>query len=210
MPQIAVRLGCSAATICHALHGFGIPVRARGAAPQPSAAAALYEDPEWLQQRYIDEGLGTPQIAALAGCSATTICAWSHRHGIPVRTRAEAIKAAWARGDFDNVFQSPTTIEIAVAGALDVLGYAYTPEYRPLDYSRPYDFYVFPDVLIEVQGDYWHNLPGKAEGDAEKAEWARGQGFVLVELWETDIREAMAADTMVDFVKSRIEAGLGG
>ena len=120
--------------------------------------------------------------------------------------KSGAAKAAWARGDFDGVFQSPTTIEIAVVQALEALGVAHECEYRPPGYTRIYDVLVYPDILIEVQGDYWHTKDGTPERDAEKAAWARGQGFVVIELWGHDIREAEAAGTMADFVRGHIEA----
>jgi len=123
------------------------------------------------------------------------------------RKISDAMRTAWARGVFDGAFQSPTTIEGAVVQALEALGVEHESEYRPPGYSRVYDVLVYPDILIEVQGDYWHTRPGAPERDAEKAEWARGQGFVLVELWGHDIRAAMAAGTMVAFVKSHIDAG---
>jgi len=140
--------------------------------------------------------------------SDATRAAWAHGvYTDEVRQKqSDAAKTRWARGDFDGMFESPTTIEIAVVQALEALGLAHECEYRPPGYSRTYDMLVYPDLLIEVQGDYWHNLPGRAEHDIEKAVWARGQGFVLVELWEADIREAMAAETIADFVRERIEA----
>ena len=299
----------------------------------------LYQDPEWLHQKYIGEGLSTYQMGCLAECDRNTISRWLRRHGIPIRTISEAtrracadpakrqkmsetmraarargsfvsaeyyqkmsevakarwenpeyrqkvstavvtawgrgdfdgvftpehrqrlgaaskaswqrgdfdgaftperrqklsdtttaawargdfdgaftdevrekqrdaMKTRWARGDFDGMFESPTTIEIAVVQALEALGLAHECEYRPPGYTCVYDVLVYPDILIEVQGDYWHTLPGRAEHDAEKAEWACGQGFMLVELWEADIREAMAADAMADFVRSQIQTAV--
>ena len=234
--QVASLAGCDKDTVGVWLRRHGIPIRTRSEAAIRLAVAKIgaamrpYRNPGWLRQHYIDEGLSTAQMAKLAGCTSGTINNWLRRRGIPVRTLSEAGRASWERGDFDGeeyrqkmsaameaawargawdgAFQSPTTIEIAVAQALDVLGYAYTSEYRPTGYSRPYDFYVFPDLLLEAQGDYFHTLPDAPERDAEKAEWARSHGFILIAFWEHDIREAVAAGTMADFVKSRIEAAI--
>ena len=176
-------------------------VRARYADPEyrqkmGEALKARSADPEW-HQKLSDAS----RVSHARG-------AYDDVYTDPERRRkqGDAMKAAWARGDFDGVFQSPTTIELAVVQALNALGLTHECEYRPPGYTCVYDVLVYPDILIEVQGDYWHTLPGRAERDAEKAAWARGQGFVVIELWGHDIREAMAAGTMADFVRGHIEA----
>lgn len=106
------------------------------------------------------------------------------------RQRAEIMKAAWERGAFDDVFQSPTGIELQIGTALDIMGIEHEPQYRPDGYSRVYDEFVPPDILIEVNGDYFHSeehFPGITQRDAEKARWARENGFKLVVVWEHEI-----------------------
>lgn len=104
---------------------------------------------------------------------------------------SEAVSRAHKRGDFDGVFQSPTSIELEVAAALDIMGIEHIPQYRPDDYSRPFDEFVPPHTLIEVQGDYWHGpkRPEHQKRDAEKAQWAEDNGYKLIEIWEHEIKE---------------------
>lgn len=47
------------------------------------------------------------------------------------KKHSEATKAAWVRGCYDGVFQSPTTIEIETAVALDIMGIEHVGQYRP-------------------------------------------------------------------------------
>jgi hypothetical protein len=103
-------------------------------------------------------------------------------------------KKRWESGTYDGVFQSPTSIEIATAEALTGFELIYKQEYRPDDYSRPFDFLVGENLLIEVQGDYWHNRPGARERDAEKAQWAQENGYQLVEFWEYEIHDMGATE----------------
>jgi G:T-mismatch repair DNA endonuclease (very short patch repair protein) len=98
-------------------------------------------------------------------------------------------EAQWARGDMDGVFQSPTSIELKVSAALDICGIEHQPQYRPDGYSRVYDEFIPPNILIEVHGDYWHNLEGAKQRDAEKAAWAKKHGYHLVIIWEHEIEE---------------------
>ena len=107
------------------------------------------------------------------------------------RKQSVVMKTRWARGDFDGVFQSPTSIELQIAAALDIMGIEHQPQYRPDGYSCTYDEFVPPNTLIEVQGDYWHGpkQPGQQKRDAEKAQWAKENGFELIAIWEYEIKE---------------------
>lgn len=107
------------------------------------------------------------------------------------RKQSEATKARWERGDMDDIFQSPTSIELQVAAALDIMGIEHTPQYRPEGYSCIFDEFVLPNILIEVQGDYWHGdqCPDNQRRDAEKAQWAKDNDFELIEIWEHEIKE---------------------
>lgn len=99
------------------------------------------------------------------------------------------VKRLREEGHYDGVFQSPASIEIETADAMDELGLEYDQEYRPDGYSRPFDFLVGDNVLVEVQGDYWHTLPGARGRDAEKACWAKNNGYKIVEIWEHEIND---------------------
>lgn len=118
--------------------------------------------------------------------------------------RCEAMLMRWERGDFDGIFQSPTSIEIAVAVALDNLSIEHESQYRPASTRWPFDEFVPPNILIELQGDYWHgnDFPDHQERDAEKAQWAKDNGYCLVVIWEHEIKEHGAPSLIVDRVMS--------
>ena len=80
----------------------GISARDNRAAQLAHTAGKLYRDKEWLEQRYVKEGLNLAQIAGVADCSVETIRTWLKRHGIPVRGYAEVTKIRWDRGEFDS------------------------------------------------------------------------------------------------------------
>lgn len=77
-------------------------------------------------------------------------------------------------------------------------------EYQHLFYAKPikgfYDFYLPKyNILIEVDGDFWHCNPKKfpsseyitqqknLKRDQEKNEWAKSNGYKLLRFWEDDI-----------------------
>ena len=104
---------------------------------------------------------------------------------------SEKKRQNWADGIYDNVFQPPTSIELQVAAALDILGIEHQPQYRPDGYGCVYDEFVPPATLIEVHGDYWHgdSRPDIQKRDAAKAQWAADNGFNLIVIWEHEINE---------------------
>ena len=118
------------------------------------------------------------------------------------RLISEAQKKNWANGIYDSVFQSPTSIELQVAAALDIMGIEHQPQYRPDGYSCVYDEFVPPATLIEIHGDYWHGdqQPENQKRDAEKAQWAADNGFDLVTIWEHELKEQGAWSLTIERV----------
>lgn len=105
------------------------------------------------------------------------------------RKISESKKKAWAEGVYDGVFKSPSKPELAIAEALDNLGIDYETQYRLEGDGRPFDFYLPPATLIEVDGIYWHSLPGRPEQDAAKTALAEERGYRLVRVTDVEIRE---------------------
>lgn len=48
-----------------------------------------HRDPEWLRERYWDEGMSLREIASKAGVSVTTVAGHMERHGIERRSSAD-------------------------------------------------------------------------------------------------------------------------
>lgn len=85
---------------------------------------------------------------------------------------------------------------------LDKLGVKYIQQFEAKSIGRFYDFYL-PEsqVLIEVDGSYWHSDPRIYEKpmnviqkrnkrvDKIKDVWALANGYVLIRIWESDIRK---------------------
>lgn len=46
-----------------------------------------YQDKDWLEQRYVYDGLPTTEIADLCDCTPRTVSRWLNRHGIETRNR---------------------------------------------------------------------------------------------------------------------------
>lgn len=86
---------------------------------------------------------------------------------------------------------------------LDKLGVEYQYQFEAKDIGRFYDFYLpKSNLLIEIDGDYWHgnreiyeekDLKGfqirAQKVDEYKNKWALMHGIPIVRIWEHDIRK---------------------
>ena len=57
-----------------------------------------YKNKEWLEQKYVNEGLSTLKIAELCGANFRTIWSWLKRFDIEIRTLSEARRLRPASG----------------------------------------------------------------------------------------------------------------
>lgn len=85
---------------------------------------------------------------------------------------------------------------------LDKLEIEYFQQFEAKSIGRFYDFYLPKhNVLLEIDGDYWHKNPTiyespinaiqkrNARVDKLKDKWALMNGFVLIRIWESDIKK---------------------
>lgn len=112
-------------------------------------------------------------IAKKYGSTATTVSSW--RKGL--------------YGDTFSSYYNPSLSKSALEMEFELLLYslkiAFIPEYR-VD-GMEFDYYIGHDILIELQGDYWHK--GKEGKDEKKAEAARSKGYIVIQIPEQDFYE---------------------
>lgn len=94
----------------------------------------------------------------------------------------ENIKAMHAATGTDK----PTSIEIAIHQVLDKLEIKY--EVHKVIDNLTVDIYI-PELnlVVECDGNYWHNLPEQKHADIRRDYWLRSQGFKVIRIWEKDI-----------------------
>jgi G:T-mismatch repair DNA endonuclease (very short patch repair protein) len=62
-------------------------------------------------------------------------------------------------------------------------------------------------VIIRVNGDYWHTLPGAAQRDAMQEARLSSQGYLVVDLWEQALYEAWDNHNLRPFVEQAVLNG---
>lgn len=162
------------------------------------ATKRAFQDPE-TRQRIINastKGKNTPEAKKRFSEAAKRrmadpeikrriLAKWHHS---PKR-KAERIEVARRAGIASILKQAKenTSIEKAVAEVLQQLRIEYVAQ-KPLG---PFvvDFFIpKAKLVIECDGDYWHNLPEMKERDKRKDGWLRKQGVRIVRIWEHDIK----------------------
>jgi len=89
---------------------------------------------------------------------------------------------AHVRGDFNGVYQSPTTPELAIMAILGEMNIKYEFNTFTLG-SYTYDFYLPQHAaLIEYDGAYWHSLAKAKRNDAIKDQLALQNALMLIRI----------------------------
>jgi hypothetical protein len=81
--------------------------------------------------------------------------------------------------------KGPTSIECAAMAALDALDIPYEPQ--KVIGRCVVDIFIAPNIVLELDGKYWHNLPGAKERDARRDAWLQSRGYVVLRLGEDDL-----------------------
>jgi G:T-mismatch repair DNA endonuclease (very short patch repair protein) len=113
-----------------------------------------------------------------------------------------------------NGFQIVSKLEKTFMGILNSIGIEYHTQFYVSEIPALYDFKIKgKNILIEVDGDYWHCKPGtkfevpqydsqfsNIKNDKIKTEWAESNGYTLLRFWESDIE-----NDRLQIVKTLIE-----
>lgn len=92
-----------------------------------------------------------------------------------------------------NIKYEATSIEVAMAVELERRGIEYIDQYNLGD-KFSLDFYIPKyNVVIECDGDYWHNIPEVVIRDRSKNAYIKACGHSLYRFWEHEINENVAA-----------------
>ena len=99
-----------------------------------------------------------------------------------------------------NTFLCKSIPEIEVENILEELDLAYIYEKKVLNWKV--DYYLGQKTIIEVQGEYWHNLVKVKEKDERKFKELRNNGYTIIEIWDNELFDK-------DKIKTKILSQLG-
>jgi len=111
---------------------------------------------------------------------------------------------------FDKMPVKFTTIELKIQKYLTELKIKFIPHkfISDIEYKYPSDIFV-PEynLIIECDGDYWHNYPNGNKRDKIRTEQMALAGYIVLRIWEWGIRSLELEDfkMMMENVKKSYE-----
>lgn len=141
-------------------------------------------DPTWRNEfgRRVSEGM-TPEIRKQI--SKRVKREWREMSVEEQAAVTERLRVAMHRLQEE---RGPTSIEAAVCATLDSLGIEYEFQ-KQIDRLRVDVFVPSYNLVIECDGDYWHNLPHVRERDRRRDAWLRSNGYRVVRVWGSKIEQ---------------------
>jgi hypothetical protein len=120
------------------------------------------------------------------------------------RKHSEETREKMSESAIENILKTGrvkrSKLEFKFEGLLTGLDVEYTHSYYIPSIKKIYDFYIPSyNILIEVDGDFWHCNPKSfpnptcktqeinLENDQYKNQWALENGYALIRFWEHDI-----------------------
>ena len=108
------------------------------------------------------------------------------------KDKAEELKKDIRRNRAKQIFpKKDSKIELKIQAFLQALGLEfYTHRYMDITHSYQCDFLIpSMKIVIEADGDYWHNYPNGREIDRIRTIELNAQGYRVIRLWEREIKE---------------------
>ena len=99
-----------------------------------------------------------------------------------------------------------TKIERITQIALSLEGIEYQKHisFKMLDGTyHPVDLFIKPNIVIECDGDYWHNRPEMIVRDELVNKSLKSQGLIILRFWEHEINKSV--DKCIERVKNELD-----
>ena len=107
------------------------------------------------------------------------------------KVKAGEVREKIRKARLDQIFpRYDSSIEIKIQNALSERGISFVKHKKILD-KYQVDIFIEPNIIIECDGDYWHNLDDVKKRDVVKNKELLDNGFVLYRFWEHEINQSV-------------------
>lgn len=156
-----------------------------------------------VKKLYCEDKLSLWEIGKKYDTTAATVSNYLKRHGVKVKSKKEASAVVYERypelrDHFRSLVHKGITgypvgkreswIEAYCREWLTMNGYSFQQEFQIDNEGHSYDFCV-NDILIEMDGEYWHNTKDQATRDLEFERIANQHGYTVVRITDKEIRD---------------------
>lgn len=109
-------------------------------------------------------------------------------------------------GDFKTMvdtYRCMTIPEIMFKEILEEINLTYFYEHKIDEYKV--DFYLGFNLIVEIQGDYWHSLDKIKERDNKKKEKLEALGYKIMYIYEKDLKNEDNKVNIINLIKKNIK-----
>ena len=159
------------------------------------------EDVNTVANLYLEELLTMRQIGEVYDCTAGAVLNYFKKHNINRRSISEASKLVWtdemrhqasirSTNAYVNQRKVETEPEREFIRWLQVNDVMFIPQFRKTGINHPYDF-LLPEfnLLVEIDGTYWHSLPNQKLKDKDQVVHAINAGYNIVRIDATEAKK---------------------
>lgn len=149
---------------------------------------------------YYEDKLTLKKIGVQYGCTAGAVLNFFKKHNLVRRSVSEASKLAWTiemkdaariRGvsNYLRVNKTNTLPENMFKDWADKNNLNIVPQFKETGSVHPYDFFVPSlNLLVEIDGTYWHSFPTQRIKDTEQVVHAIKKGYNIVRVDATEVK----------------------
>lgn len=143
------------------------------------------------------------QIADVFNCSASTICNLFSKYHITARTKSENAKWLYENNEQYREYVQQRNIESYLkrrkhstkperefVDFCKANNIRYIEQYRRVGNKHPYDFFLVDyNLLVEIDGTYWHDKPQQKAKDSLHVEQALKAGYNIVRIDTSELEK---------------------
>ena len=197
-----------------------ISVKRRSQTQQKYHTRKFFITEEELYELYHTQKMTLKAIGDRCDVTAVTVLNMMNRYNMERRTKGEAMKIAFEQNPERRVRMREVATERYLTGNLgnykdtDIElmfkdwcsghNVKYKHQFRIQGKGHPYDFIIHgQDLLVEVDGDYWHEKPEQQQKDVLQMQFAMDNGFRIVRFLRSEIykTECKCFDTILEMIE---------
>ena len=161
------------------------------------------EDLDEVKRLYYEEVKSYKIIAEIYGCSVATVSHFFKKHNLIPRSRTEISTKIMRTDEYREIMRKHSTENYLKRRKVDTKperefkewlnerGVEYVEQYRKVGNAHPYDF-LLPkyNLLVEIDGHYWHSLPHQIKKDREQVDFAIARGYNIVRIDTEELKDS--------------------
>ena len=160
-------------------------------------------DKDVVVSMYVDEKRTLKHISNEFGTNSVTVMQFLQECGVPRRTKSEIMTIRMASAEarenlrrhstknYLNKRKTGTKPEIEFKCWLDQNCISYEEQFRKVGNGHPYDFFIpHLNLIVEIDGFYWHQSDKQKIKDAKHVEDAIQQGYNIVRICTKELEES--------------------